>query len=301
MKKIAFVVVWMGSLPNYFPLWLSSCGVNNTVDFFLFTDDSHPYDVPSNVKMIYKSFDEVRGMIQKHFDFPISLERAYKLCDYKPTYGEVFRDYLVDYDFWGYCDLDLIWGDIRRFVTDEILEQNERIFTRGHCSLFRNNEKVNAYYRTLSPNGHLDYKMVYQSPESWCFDEWAGHCGGGISIIFREHDIKTYDDVVMADITVGYGSFYVNRRPELGKVKCFLYYDGKVFARIKSGIEEVLYCHFQKRTLHIKISSEDYQRYSLVPIGRVLRFGKRDLSLVNLLIRLWLDCKRFLRRIIVTK
>ena len=40
----------------------------------------------------------------------------YKLCDYKPVYGLIFDEDLQDYDFWGHCDVDLIFGDIRKFI-----------------------------------------------------------------------------------------------------------------------------------------------------------------------------------------
>ena len=170
MKEIAFIIVWCGEFREYFPLWLKSCENNPTIDFLLFTDQDQEIVLPTNVKRYIFPFEALKQRFAKHFDFPISLNRPYKFCDYRPTYGEVFAEYLTDYDFWGYGDVDVIWGDIRSFVTDRILEENERIFTRGHCSLFRNTEEVNTYYRTLSANGHLDYRMVYQSDDSWCFD-----------------------------------------------------------------------------------------------------------------------------------
>ncbi len=294
MKKIAFVVVYGGKLPDYFELWRRSCEKNPTVDFFVFTDDPHAETIknPPNVKVIPVSFSEIKIRAQKIFDFKIRMESAYKLCDYKPAYGEMFADYLKDYDFWGYCDMDLIWGDIRAFVTEKILMENERIFTRGHCSLFLNEPRVNSYYRTLPDNGHLNCKKVYQSDESWCFDEWAGHCGGGISVIFQEHGIKTYDEPVMADIKVGYGSFYVNRRPEWGKVK-FLYDDGKLFACGKQGQEEILYCHFQKRRIHVP-EGVLKETYMLVPPGYLMGTRKQNRSLYIRLKTGWLDCRYYL-------
>ena len=59
----------------------------------------------------------MKERIQRIFDFPISLERPYKLCDYKPSYGEVFKDELAGYDFWGNCDIDLVWGNIKKNFT----------------------------------------------------------------------------------------------------------------------------------------------------------------------------------------
>ena len=56
-------------------------------------------------------------------DFEIVLNEPYDLCDFKVAYGEIFQEYLEPYDFWGFCDCDLIYGDIRHFLTEELLEK----------------------------------------------------------------------------------------------------------------------------------------------------------------------------------
>ena len=37
---------------------------------------------------------EIREKIQSKFDFKISLEEPYKLCDYKPAYGYIFEEFI---------------------------------------------------------------------------------------------------------------------------------------------------------------------------------------------------------------
>jgi hypothetical protein len=298
MKKIAFVIVWCGAFPAYFPLWLKSCENNPTIDFLLFTDQKQELALPSNVKRQEYSFEMLQKKFAENFDFPIRLAVPYKFCDYKPSYGEVFAEYLSGYDFWGYCDADLIWGDIRHYLTDEILEANERIFTRGHCSLFRNNKQVNAYYRTLPGNGHLNCREVYQSDANWCFDEWAGHCGGGISVIFKENGIPTYDEPVMADILVGRGRFTVNRRPDLKEVDWFEYEDGKLYAATGGGThrEELMYCHFQKRPVSLQNHGQ-WRHLKLVPVGTVLEWEDREKKGRIRMDVAKYDCKIFLKKI----
>ncbi len=298
MKKIAFVVVWMGELPDYFPLWFASCAKNETIDFYVFTDSSiKEYPNVENIYLVNMSFEEVRSRIQGIFDFPISLQKAYKLCDYKPTYGEAFSDYLGKYDFWGYCDVDLIWGDARKFLTEDILDEYDRIFTRGHCSLFRNTKEVNSYYRTLLPKGHLEYQEVFQSDQIWCFDEWGEHCGGGISVIFKEHGIPTYDLPVMGDIQYGKGSFFINRRDDLEKIDCFKYEDGKAYACNRNGNYELLYFHFQKRKPKVlkELAACDFK--FIPPNLFVKNCSKYNYTLKSRLIVLWMDIKSFLRKL----
>ena len=43
----------------------------------------------------------------------VTLDRPYKLCDFKPAYGFIFGEYLKEYDYWGHCDIDIVWGDLR--------------------------------------------------------------------------------------------------------------------------------------------------------------------------------------------
>lgn len=158
MKTIGFVVPYFtcgnGTVHPMTQLWLDSCKYNSTVDWLFFTDcDLSSFDVPANVQIIKSSFEEIKAKIQSLFSFKISLNKPYKLCDFKPVYGEAFTEELQNYDFWGFCDIDLIWGDIRKFITDEILEKYDRVLTHGHCSLFRNTQEVNKAYRTLDPKG----------------------------------------------------------------------------------------------------------------------------------------------------
>ena len=160
MYSIAYVVPYFGKFPKGFQFWLMSCGCNPSIDWLIFTDDRTDYDYPDNVKVTYWTFDQMRTRVQSIFDFPISLERPYKLCDYKPAYGEIFERELRGYDFWGDCDIDLVWGDIRKFYTDEVLENYEKVGFNGHSMLFRNTPQVCSRYRTCV-EGALSYRDVF--------------------------------------------------------------------------------------------------------------------------------------------
>ena len=48
----------------------------------------------------------------------------YKIVDYKPMYGSVFKEWIPEekYSHWGYCDLDMVYGKLSLFVTQEMLE-----------------------------------------------------------------------------------------------------------------------------------------------------------------------------------
>ena len=96
MYSIAYVVPYFGKFPKGFQFWLLSCKCNPSIDWLIFTDDKTPYDYPENVKVTYWTFDQMKKKVQAIYDFPIFLERPYKLCDFKPAYGEIFADELKD-------------------------------------------------------------------------------------------------------------------------------------------------------------------------------------------------------------
>ena len=125
--SICLIIPYFGKFKNYFPLFLESCRYNPSIDWLVFTDIKEEYLWPDNVKKITMSFEQFAGLVQNNFEYNIALDRPYKLCDFKPAYGEILRDYLRRYDFWGHCDCDLIFGNIRKFITDEVLENHAKI------------------------------------------------------------------------------------------------------------------------------------------------------------------------------
>ena len=125
--KIALIVPYFGTLPDYFQLFLDSCAWNPGFDWLIFTDDHRPFRYPKNVRKIPMTFEGCKALIQSRFDFEIALPTAQKLCDYKCAYGYIFREYLEGYDWWGHCDLDQIFGNLGAFITEEMLHTYDKV------------------------------------------------------------------------------------------------------------------------------------------------------------------------------
>jgi hypothetical protein len=101
---------------------------------------------------------------------------AYKLCDFKPTYGAALPQRLAGYDFWGLCDLDLIWGKIRAFYTDDLLSEfdvltSERCCMNGQCTLFRNAPAANNLFRMIPEVDRLLCDKNYRSVDELRLNE----------------------------------------------------------------------------------------------------------------------------------
>jgi hypothetical protein len=171
-SSIAFLICWQGNYPWYFPYFLHSCRYNPTVDFYIFTSNTDAkLDLPANVRIIPHTIEQFRTDVSAVLGFEVAVESAYKLCDFKPAYGYIFDDYIKDYDFWGYCDVDVIFGNIRSFMTDELLNGYDIISARhdyltGCFALYRNNPEMRELFKQSR-----DYRKVFTDPRNFFFDE----------------------------------------------------------------------------------------------------------------------------------
>lgn len=136
------------------------------------TDDTgYSKPVPCNIKFVYKTIAELNSLATEKLALPVQITNGYKLCDFKPTYGLLFSELLQGYDFWGHGDIDMIFGNIRSFITDELLNTYDLIsvrhdFLTGQFLLFRNNGKMNNLFAMSR-----DYRKVLSSDRHYCFDE----------------------------------------------------------------------------------------------------------------------------------
>lgn len=172
LHSIAIVICHSGPLPWYFDYFVHSCGFNPTVDFYILSDDaSYTKATPPNVIIKYNTLKDFSDLATEKIGFKVKVESGYKLCDFKPAYGFIFGDLLEDYDFWGHGDIDIILGDVRGFITEDILANNDLIVVRhdvltGYFQLFRNNDKLNTLFMKSK-----DYQHVFRDARHFCFDE----------------------------------------------------------------------------------------------------------------------------------
>lgn len=170
-NKIIILICYYGEFPWYFPYFLHSCTFNSTIDFLIFSDIKHTFHLPSNVTILNKSIEEIKTLTNKKLGFKVNIDFPYKLCDFKPAYGLIFEDYTKGYDFWGQSDIDVIYGNIRNFMTDEVLSKYDFIsirhdYTTGCFALYKKNAIINNFFKRSK-----DYKTVFSNSRHYCFDE----------------------------------------------------------------------------------------------------------------------------------
>lgn len=174
--SICIVLCYYGNFPSTFQLFLNSCLHNPTINWLIVTDDvelKEKYCIPDNVRILNMSLLEVEQLATQKIGFHVVIPTPYKLCDYKVAYGIIFEDYLEKYEWWGYGDCDVVYGNLRNFFTTQKMNEYDKIYPFGHLSLLRNNERCKKAF-LLSADGTYDARKVYSEVQTFGFDEHEG-------------------------------------------------------------------------------------------------------------------------------
>lgn len=147
MTRIAQIIPYFGAWPEWIDLYLYSCGRNKSIDFIFYTDCGIPQSAKEIPNLIFHhiSLDDYYKYVGSRLSVSYKPEKIYKLTDLKPFLGLVHREELRGYDWWGFGDIDLVYGDLSMLINEENLSRYNLITTHnyhiaGHCTFMRNNE-----------------------------------------------------------------------------------------------------------------------------------------------------------------
>lgn len=253
MKKIRLIIPYFGKLPKFFPYFLLTAKRNKKIDFLIYTDqnvDQLEILNAENIEFKTLSFDDLRKKVQSKFDFEISLKTPYKLCDYKVAYGFIFEEELKGYDYWGFCDTDVLLGDIYQFLEEHSFFENDyaRYGLLGHLQIFKNSQEVNHVFMSgQGLNYRLDYHNVFTSEQNFIFDE-----AEGIQKLFEKLGLNQLQLTCYHDIDIRHFSFKRYNEKEAQRYYYWSEKNGLESIEIKDKklvVEHPLYAHFQKRTI----------------------------------------------------
>lgn len=271
-NKVCFILPYFGNFPANFKLWLSSC--KNNCDFYwkIYTDDRRKYDYPENVYVTYCTLSDLEKRFQMKLKEKCLLTSPYKLCDYKPLYGVLFEDELKQYSHWGYCDVDLIFGNLSHFITDNLLDEYDKLSVLGHLSVLKNNKRVNELFRKC------DYLEILNNPKTRTFDEIRFE--PNINSLMAKEKMRILKTFPYSDIGWLHYKFrtseYISGNRCVLKEDCpmlFAYKDKCAyqfsFRNEKIYQEEIAYFHFQKR--NVEVEDDILDNFLFVP-NRFIRY-----------------------------
>lgn len=261
--KIAVIMTWFGKLPIYFPAWLEGAVNNSTIDFYCFVDNEFECNA-KNIHVINTTMNDEIKRIATALHEDISIDNSYKFCDLRAFFGVGYEEYIKEYDFWAYCDIDMIFGDLRHFLTDDVLSRYDRFYEYGYLSIFRNNYQMKHLYEL--PGGIYTKDEIFRGKAKCTPEEQYG-----IYRISEINHIKWYRENNFADFHVPYSSFILNQRKNYQK-QAFYWEDGHVYqvyvdlnGEVKK--DELAFIHWQKRKPRIDEYAIESKSFFVTPIS----------------------------------
>lgn len=259
--RLVALLPYFGPLPTTFGVTLASMRRNVIIDWVIITDQPG-IDESENVKVIASTLGTLRQEFSTSLGFDVALEHPYKLCDFRPAYGEIFAKLTRGYQYWGYCDADVVFGDLTTPITSAISAETDKIFQRGHLSFDRNDAYHSAIWRHPGPPESKGggYREIFSSPRSHLFDEV-----GGFYDLLAAAGVATYEPGDLFDIAP---RRYLPRATSASRSASVAYAmrDGHIYEVSPTRgdiLREGRYIHLQKRP---------YPR-ALIPASRATKWG----------------------------
>lgn len=154
------LVPYFGKWPAWINFLIESCKRNGNIDWYFITDCDPPENTGKNIHFIEFSFDDYSTFVSKSLKIDFKPDSAYKCCDIKPCVGFLHATLIEGYDFFGFCDIDVIFGNIAKTYTDELLSRSNVLSTHphvisGHFTLLRNTKRYREAFRAIQGWEHL--------------------------------------------------------------------------------------------------------------------------------------------------
>jgi hypothetical protein len=174
MKSVLIIIDYFGTeFPEWIDLFFESCRWNPTIDWLIHADCETNADIPKNVTIRQIEWGDYMRLVSVKLGINFQPSSSYKICDIRPALGIIWDKDVEGYDFFGYGDVDVIYGNIRYFFNDEILE-NHNVFSThewgisGHLCLMRNVPWIKHAYSRVK-----GWQRLFEMPDYTHFDE--GH------------------------------------------------------------------------------------------------------------------------------
>lgn len=172
-NKIALISIYFGEKPVFINLFLNSAKNNKNFDFHIFSDWKDLSIESFNIFYHELTLSEFNKIAFEKKILSVEIVNPYKLCDLKPAWPYILDHYFYqyEYDYIGYCDTDIMFGNIDSFIKYD-LKLKPDIWTihsgymAGSFLLFRNNKKIKTLFKY---NDY--YKLIFNSQSHFAFDE----------------------------------------------------------------------------------------------------------------------------------
>lgn len=239
--NVVLIMPYFGRLPSYFGTYLKSLEGKN-MDVLWISDLDVPKH-PNNFKIVKMSLDEVKERFEKVLGTKVVINGGRRLCDFRPMYAKAFEEFISGYDYWGWGDCDLVYGNafndyLARTVATGKYDavSMHRDYMSGPTCFYRNTPKMRELYHKAA---NWQEVCSFEGPGGvFIFDECGGQfhaklsagkmtlaecaeeCDSFSAVIWRTEGLDIYredeiDEETLADgevVTMKNGNLFIDGR-----------------------------------------------------------------------------------------
>lgn len=136
--------------------------------------------------------------------------RNQKRCDMKPAWPHIFEDYLGEYEFVGWCDIDLVLGNINSFFSESLKAKYDLLtvttgYISGALTIIRNTRTMRLLYQKAK-----GWEQIFQDDRHYAFDEL---------LRLKEKKFESFSDMIKRLNNTSFRALFMNvayeSRPDL--------------------------------------------------------------------------------------
>jgi hypothetical protein len=153
-SKVILIQLWLGTIPDYFWHHYETTKNLKNVDFLLLTNDDISIE-SKNYRIVKIPSHWIEEKVSSMLECDYKITNFKKINDLKSSYGELFEDYIEGYDYFGFYDIDTLFGDLNKWIFPHIPEYDvvsfaDSVFHNrlgGPLTVIRNTYEFRRLYR----------------------------------------------------------------------------------------------------------------------------------------------------------
>jgi len=114
---------YFGKWPEWIDLFVESCKWNPSVHWLIYTDCGPTDNIADNVELVSLSFEDYKALVSQRLNLSFKPSSPYKLCDLKPCLAHIHANEIGDFRFFGFGDVDVVYGNIDNFYVEDLLDR----------------------------------------------------------------------------------------------------------------------------------------------------------------------------------
>lgn len=125
--SVVIISVYIGKFPYFFKYVKQTMLTNTEFDFFIFTDQVQQIVIEQNITFIPTTLKDISDRLTICLGVNIVVPCSYKLADTKPAWADIFYEHVQAYEWWSWSDLDILFGDLKKFYKPEYFKSSDII------------------------------------------------------------------------------------------------------------------------------------------------------------------------------